>query len=104
MELTREQVESWPGPVVLEFGASWCPHCRAIEPTLMGLLRDHPEVKYQWIEDGRGLELGRSFQVKLWPNFVFLRDGKVIGQMARPRRDELQKAFEKLALTGQAPG
>jgi hypothetical protein len=25
-EPTRDEVDRWPGPAVLEFGAGWCPH------------------------------------------------------------------------------
>lgn len=41
------------------------------------------------VEDGKGKPLGRSFAVKLWPNFVLLRDGQVTGQLARPPVAEL---------------
>jgi thioredoxin 1 len=37
--------------------------------------------------------------VKLWPTLVFLRDGAVIRQLARPTDDELEEAFTALAGT-----
>ena len=37
------------------------------------------------IEDGPGRRLGRSFGVKLWPTFVFLRDGREVARLVRPR-------------------
>jgi len=49
------------------------------------------------VEDGPGRELGRSFRVKLWPNLVFLRDGIVVRQLARPSVAELHEAFAALA-------
>ena len=58
-----------------EFGASWCPHCQAIQPCLEAMLAGYPEVEHISVEDGRGKPLGRSFGVKLWPTLVFLRDG-----------------------------
>ena len=33
-EPEREAVDQMPGLVVLEFGASWCPHCQAAQPAL----------------------------------------------------------------------
>jgi thioredoxin 1 len=88
-EPSRDEIDRMKGPVVLEFGASWCPHCQALAPTLADLLAERPEVRHIKVEDGPGKPLGRSFRVKLWPNLVFLRDGEVKQQVARPDRDEV---------------
>lgn len=48
------------------------------------------------VEDGPGRPLGRSFGVRLWPNLVFLRDGQIVRQLARPSRTELEEAFRVL--------
>ena len=82
------------GPVLLEFGAVWCGHCRAIQPRLATLLRAHPDVQHIKIEDGPGQPLGRSFRVKLWPTLVFLRNGKVLRQAVRPGEHEMVEGFE----------
>ncbi len=55
------------------------------------------EIRHVKVEDGPGRPLGRSFQVKLWPSLVFLRDGKVVRQLARPTHAELDEAFRDLA-------
>src|SRR5215471_1741725 len=98
-EPTREEIDRTDGPVLLEFGASWCPYCQALAPELAGLLREYPGVRHIKVEDGPGRPLGRSFRVKLWPNLVFLRDGQVIEQLARPRVEEVRKGLE--AITDQ---
>lgn len=95
--LTREDVDRMPGLVVLEFGASWCSHCQALAPDLAELLTEYPQVQLIWVEDGRGKRLGRSFRVKLWPTLVFLRDGQVIKQIARPEVSEVREALANLA-------
>ncbi len=100
---SREQSERLPGPVLLEFGASWCPHCQAIQPELQELLRQYPQIRHIKIEDGPGKPLGRSYRVKLWPNFVFQRDGKIVLQLARPSVEAVRAAFAELCQsTGQA--
>lgn len=95
-EPTREEMDTMPGQVVLEFGADWCPHCQAIQPFLTDMLAKHPRVRHVSIEDGRGKSLGRSFRVKLWPTLVFLVDGRVVSQIVRPTSDEIAKAFAEL--------
>jgi len=57
-------------------------------------------VRHIKVEDGRGRPLGRSFRVKLWPNLVFLRDGRVVRQFARPTAEEVREGI--VALLGAA--
>jgi thioredoxin len=92
----REEVDRTPGLVLLEFGTGWCGFCRAAQPHVAGLLRDNPTVRHVKVEDGPGLPLGRSFRVQLWPNFVLLKDGAVVRQLARPSANELKEAFAAL--------
>jgi thioredoxin 1 len=93
---TREEIDRTPGLVVLEFGTDWCGFCRATAPQVASLVQRHPDVKHVKVEDGPGRPLGRSFRVKLWPNLVFLKDGVVVRQLARPSIGDLHAAFEAL--------
>jgi thioredoxin 1 len=93
---TREEVDRMPGLVLLEFGTDWCGFCRAASPQVESLVRQHPGVRHLKVEDGPGRPLGRSFRVRLWPNLVFLRDGAVVRQLARPSVHEIRDAFEAL--------
>ncbi len=93
---TLEEIEALPGPTLLEFGASWRGHCRALAPGLAALLRDHPEVRHIKVEDGPGLPLGRSFRVKLWPTLVFLEGGQVVEQVARPKLAEVREGLDAI--------
>jgi thioredoxin 1 len=83
-EPARSEVDRWPGPVLLEFGNAWCGHCRAAKPHVESALSEHPGVRHVRIADASGRRLGRSFRVKLWPTFVFLRDGAEVARLVRP--------------------
>lgn len=96
-EPTREELDRSEGPVLVEFGASWCGYCIALAPQVASLLKHYPQVRHIKVEDGPGRQLGRSFRVKLWPNFVFLRDGRVVQQLARPTGREVREGLKAIA-------
>lgn len=97
MEPTRDEVDALPGATVLEFGTSWCGFCQAARPLFDGLAVAHRQVRHVQIEDGKGKRLGRSFGVKLWPTFVFLRDGVEVARVVRPQGSfELAAAFARV--------
>lgn len=83
-EPTRAEVDALEGVTLLEFGASWCPHCTRAKPAIDAALARHPGARHLKIEDGKGRRLGRSFQVKLWPTLVVLRDGNETSRLVRP--------------------
>lgn len=91
-----EEVQAWPGPTLLEFGTDWCGHCQAAQGPISEALADLPGLRRVKVEDGRGRPLGRSFGVKLWPTLVFLRDGREVARVVRPR--EAQVVREVLAM------
>lgn len=96
-EPTRAEVDAMAGPLVIEFGTDWCGHCQAAEPPLRAALAEHPAVDHLRIEDGAGRALGRSFKVKLWPTFVFMRKGSEVARLVRPTApDEFADAFSEL--------
>ena len=84
-EPPRAEIDALAGPAVLEFGTSWCGHCRAAQPLIASAFAGHPGVRHIRVEDGSGRPLGRSFGVRLWPTLVFLRDGKELSRAVRPR-------------------
>ena len=98
----REDVDRMTGPVLLEFGTPWCGYCQAAQRDIEELLAAHPEIRHLKVEDGPGRRLGRSFRVKLWPNLVFMKDGAVVRQLARPSAGEMRDAFQALAADAEA--
>ncbi len=88
-EPARADIEAQAGPLVLEFGTAWCGHCMAAQPLIAQAFASHSNIAHLKIEDGRGRPLGRSFRVTLWPTLVFLKDGREITRLVRPRSAEV---------------
>ena len=97
IEPSRAAIDSMDGPTMIEFGTPWCGYCRAAQPRLAAAFADHPQVRHIKIADGSGRALGRSFNVKLWPTLVFLREGKEVARLVRPGSSgEIERALGQI--------
>ena len=94
---TRDEVDALAGATVLEFGTNWCGFCIAAQPHITRAMAGHPSLRHFKIEDGKGRLLGRTFQVKLWPTLIFMKDGVEIARVVRPdSADVISEAAAKI--------
>lgn len=94
---TREDIDSSQGALVLEFGTDWCGFCRAAAPVVEEALSGFSSLRHVKVEDGPGRRLGRSFQVRLWPTLIFLKDGSEVTRVVRPRNaEEIRASLTKV--------
>lgn len=97
-EPSRAEVDAMAGATVLEFGTNWCGWCRAAQPLAAQAFSRHPDVRHIKVEDGPGQPLGRSFRVKLWPTFIFLKDGQEVARVTRPNSvAQVGEGLEKIS-------
>jgi thioredoxin 1 len=97
---TSAQIDALPGPLLLEFGVDWCPHCQRAQAAIEAALNRHAEIAHLKIEDGPGRRLGRRFLVREWPTLIFLADGQERERLVRPRGAEpITAALERLLAT-----
>jgi len=85
-------------PLLVEFGASWCPICEAAQPLLVEAFGGgHERIQHIKVEDGKGQPLGRSFKVKLWPTLIFMRHGQEVERLVRPTNAaDIRAALERI--------
>ena len=55
----------------------------ARQSTIKSELSHFPNIRHIKIEDGKGRRLGRSFQVKLWPTLILMKDGIEVKRLVR---------------------
>ena len=61
------------GPVLVDFNATWCPPCRALEPTLEELADEGYKVVS--VDVDAEAALAASYDVSSIPCLVFFKDG-----------------------------
>ena len=51
-EPTREEIDKFHDPLVIEFGANCCGYCQAAQADIAAALSKHPAVRHIKVEDG----------------------------------------------------
>lgn len=75
---------------VVEFGAPWCRHCRAIEPVLAGLARARPDVLVAKLNVDDHPELAEEWGVRSLPTLIRFDQGvATVTSLGGVRLDEL---------------
>ncbi len=64
--------------VLMNFGASWCPPCRKMEPVLAELKTENPNVGILNIDAGKEQELMKAYSVKQIPTYILYKNGEEV--------------------------
>jgi thioredoxin 1 len=73
----EEEVLAQRGTVLVDFGAAWCPPCRALEPILEAVASERAgSLKVVSIDTDASPESARKCAVRATPTLVVFRDGE----------------------------
>jgi rhodanese-related sulfurtransferase len=65
--------------VLVDFGASWCPPCKQMEPVLKSLKANNKDkFTFVNVDGGRDQDILQSFKVTALPVFIVFKDGKQV--------------------------
>lgn len=77
----KEVLES-KEPVLIDFYAGWCGPCKMMAPVVEKLAEKYEgKVKVGKVNSDDEPELAQMFQVMSIPNFVIIKDGKVVDRV-----------------------
>ena len=78
-------------PVLVEFGATWCPPCRALEPVLCGLAKEGAgRWKVAAVDMDESPTLAAKYSVRGAPTVVLFSRGVEVGRhLGLTRRETL---------------
>ncbi len=79
-QLTMEEYKKYTSgslPVLIDFGAEWCPPCKKMEPVLASLSEDiKGEFKLVKVDGGINTAVMQQLNVSALPTFIIYKDGK----------------------------
>jgi thioredoxin 1 len=83
-------------PVVVEFSASWCPHCHALEPVLAKLSQEEYQGKVSFVKTDvdENPDITMHFGIQGMPTLLLFHSGKQIGRLIGPHPSRVKRNIE----------
>ncbi|KAI3381287.1 hypothetical protein SNEBB_005481 [Seison nebaliae] len=80
--------------VVAYFSASWCGPCKILSPIMQNMATKYSEATFLKLDVDETAEVAQQFSVKALPTIIFIRDGKLLEEVAGVKPD-LEERLKK---------
>ena len=90
-------------PVVVDFGADWCPPCQKMDPIVEEVASENREsFLVAKLDTDRNPRITEKYRINALPTFIVFRDGKVIGRFigGMPKARFVQQILDTLNVQG----
>lgn len=83
-----------PGPVIVKFGAEWCPPCRQVEKELDQLAKSYAgKISVVKIDVDQQPDLAQHYRVRSIPHLFLFVEGKQVSELKGARSREQLAAW-----------
>ena len=94
----KEEVLQETMPMMVEFYATWCKHCKDLEPIINDLHKKYGDkVKFVMVDVDEAPHFSDVMAVKATSTLFFYKDGKGVKKIVGPRtKDMIDKALKSI--------
>ncbi len=95
----KQEVLEEKKPMMIEFYATWCKHCKDLEPVINDLYKKYGDkVKFVLVDTDKTPHYADIMAVKATPTLFFYKDGKGVKKIVGPRtKDMIEEVLKSLA-------
>ena len=86
----KDEVLKETMPLIVEFYATWCQHCKNLEPIINDLHKKYGDkVKFVMVDIDEAPHYTNEMSVKTTPTLFFYKDGKGVKKIVGPRTKDM---------------
>lgn len=75
----ESKISSSSKAVLVDFGATWCPPCKKMEPIITDLVKTHgAQFDLIKIDGGDQIDISNLMQIEAFPTFIIYKNGKEV--------------------------
>ncbi len=94
----KQEVLEEKEPMLVEFYATWCQHCKALEPIIEDLYKQYGDkVKFAFVDVDKTTHYSDVMHVQAMPTLFFYKGGEEIKKIVGPRtKDMIENSLKEI--------